>query len=149
MQILGESCLSLDAFTNSKLFRPKDAEELYNLRHASARNVIERIFGVLKRRFRILVHPPEFDMDTQSRLPPALAALHNFIRMNDPDDMAEFGDNVDDPQPGIRADKGQLSEGVPRAAEKRRAKETRDRIAQEMWVQYQAELARRNLEEEE
>jgi hypothetical protein len=77
-------------------------------------------------------------MDTQSRLPPALAALHNFIRKHDPDDIAEFGDDVDDPQPGTCAagrDEGQLLQEVPRAAERQRAKERRDRIAQEMWAQ--------------
>ena len=72
-------------------------EELFNLRHASARNVIEHIFGVLKRRFRILVHPPEYSMDIQARLPPALAALHNFIRIHNPDEIVDIlpPDNVD------------------------------------------------------
>jgi hypothetical protein len=42
-------------------------------------NVVERIFGVLKRRFRILIVPPELDMHWQARLPAALAAIHNFI----------------------------------------------------------------------
>ena len=31
--------------------RPANREELYNLRHSSARNVVERIFGILKRRY--------------------------------------------------------------------------------------------------
>lgn len=30
---------------------PVNPKELYNLRHASAHNVVERIFGVLKQRF--------------------------------------------------------------------------------------------------
>ena len=34
--------------------RPKTAKELYNLRHAKARNVVERVNGCLKRRFKIL-----------------------------------------------------------------------------------------------
>jgi len=34
--------------------RPKNPKELFNLRHASLRNAIERIFGVVKRRFPIL-----------------------------------------------------------------------------------------------
>src|SRR5215471_13726721 len=34
--------------------RPRNEKELYNLRHASLRNVIERIFGVSKKRFKIL-----------------------------------------------------------------------------------------------
>jgi hypothetical protein len=91
-------------------------------------------------------------MDIQARLPPALAALHNFIRKHSPDDIADF-DNIDDPQPGARAEgpaaaeEGQLAERLPRAAERWQTNERWDRIAQEMWVQYQAELSRRNLAE--
>jgi hypothetical protein len=60
------------------------------LRHASARNVIEQIFGVLKRRFQILELPPEYDASIQALIPPALAALHNFIRHFDPDKIREY-----------------------------------------------------------
>jgi hypothetical protein len=116
-------------------------EELFNLRHASARNVIERCFGVLKRRFRLLVHPPEYDLDTQARLPPALAALHNFIREHDPDELIDYED-INDPQPGARAD-GSLATGTARAAEKAQVNTRRDQIAQNMWAQYQEELERR------
>ena len=35
-------------------FRLANHEELFNLRHASARNVVERVFGVLKKRWGIL-----------------------------------------------------------------------------------------------
>ena len=35
--------------------RPQNKEELFNLRHSSLRNAIERIFGVIKKRFPILV----------------------------------------------------------------------------------------------
>jgi len=60
-------------------YRPADTDELFNLRHASARNVIEQIFGVLKRCFRILVYAAEIDMDLQAHIPAALAAIHNFM----------------------------------------------------------------------
>jgi len=40
--------------------KPENKEELFNLRHAQLRNIIERIFGILKRRFRILRTPPEY-----------------------------------------------------------------------------------------
>ena len=109
-----------------------------------ARDLIERIFGVLKWCFCILVHPLQFDMDLQARLPPVLTALHNFIRKHDPDDIADF-DDVEDPQPGACAEgpgeEGQLAEGLPRVAERRQTNERWDRIVQEMWVQYQAELS--------
>ena len=66
---------------------PCNPSELFNLRHASARNDVERIFGVLKQHFQVLRDPPEYDMDTQTLIPPALAALHNFIRQYDPDEI--------------------------------------------------------------
>ena len=56
-------------------------KELFNLQHASTCNIIECICGVLKQQFHILVHPPEYNMDVQAHLPPALAPLHNFIHM--------------------------------------------------------------------
>jgi hypothetical protein len=77
----------------------------------------------------ILVHPLQFDMDIQAHFPPALAALHNFIRKHNPDDIADFN-NVEDPQPGACAggpaavEEGQLAEGLPRAAERRQTNET-------------------------
>ena len=58
-------------------------EELFNLRHASAHNVIEHIFGVLKCRFRILLLAPEYSLEIQARIPAALCAVHNFIWVHD------------------------------------------------------------------
>ncbi|XP_025983340.2 protein ALP1-like [Glycine max] len=43
---------------------PQNYKELFNLRHASARNVIERSFGVLKKRWSILRTPSFFDIKT-------------------------------------------------------------------------------------
>ena len=125
---------------------PANAEELFNLRHASLRNVIERIFGVVKRRFRILVHPPEFDMDIQARTPAALAAIHNFIRVHDPEDLADYDDTYD-LQPGQRVERvaatGQLSSGLTGRVEREQAGLERDKMAERMWTQYQQELKRR------
>lgn len=59
--------------------RPRNPKELYNRRHSSLRNVVERAFGVLKRRWRLLDAPREFAMDTQVDLVYALAALHIWI----------------------------------------------------------------------
>ena len=61
-------------------------EELFNLCHASARNVIEHIFGMLKYRFQILHLAPEYSMDIQAHIPAALAAIHNFIHGHKVDD---------------------------------------------------------------
>ncbi|KAH9086350.1 hypothetical protein LEN26_020207 [Aphanomyces euteiches] len=59
--------------------RPQNSKELYNLRHAQLRNWIERIFGVLKKRFRILESPPEYPFSCQVDLVYSLCALHNLI----------------------------------------------------------------------
>ena len=40
------------------IISPTTPQELFNLRHASARNIVERIFGILKNRFAILQHNP-------------------------------------------------------------------------------------------
>src|SRR5690349_4464280 len=62
--------------------RPQDYKELFNLRHSQARNVIERIFGILKKRFPIIVQAPEFSLSMQSKLVIACCVLHNFIRVS-------------------------------------------------------------------
>ncbi|CAJ2650427.1 uncharacterized protein LOC123904698 [Trifolium pratense] len=54
--------------------------ELFNLRYASLRNVIERIFGVFKSRFTIFKSAPPFPFKAQAELVLACAALHNFLR---------------------------------------------------------------------
>ena len=73
----------LDQFPIS---RPLDCEELFNLRHAQARNAVEHIFGVFKRRFKLLASAPEYSLKMQARFIPALAAVHNFIQIHEPSD---------------------------------------------------------------
>ena len=53
--LLGDSGYACDYFLMTPLRNPQTAQERrYNLSHARTRNVIERLFGVLKRRFPIL-----------------------------------------------------------------------------------------------
>ena len=59
---------------------PRNASELFNLRHASLMNVIERIFGVFKSRFTIFKTTPPFSFQIQAELVLACADLHNFLR---------------------------------------------------------------------
>ncbi|KAH6760558.1 nuclease HARBI1-like protein [Perilla frutescens var. frutescens] len=59
---------------------PRNASELFNLHHASLRNVIERIFGVFKSRFTIFKTAHPFPFQTQAELVMACACLHNFLR---------------------------------------------------------------------
>ena len=65
--------------------RPRNEQELFNLRHSSLCNIIKHIFGVLKRQWHILDSPPEYNMHIQARVPAALCAVHNFIQHFDAD----------------------------------------------------------------
>ncbi|KAL0408423.1 UNVERIFIED_CONTAM: hypothetical protein Sradi_1776700 [Sesamum radiatum] len=67
---------------------PKNREELFNLKHSSARNVIEMAFGLLKICWEILSQ--SFNpIDVQNIIIMACCLLHNFIRNEMPDDPFE------------------------------------------------------------
>jgi hypothetical protein len=66
---------------------PKGIEETFNYAHSSLRNVIERAFGVLKMKWRILLDVPSFPMHKQSKIIIACMAIHNFIRESAVADM--------------------------------------------------------------
>jgi hypothetical protein len=53
---------------------------MFNFLHSSIRNVIERSFGVLKQKWRILKDIPSYPPTTQKHIIMACLALHNFIR---------------------------------------------------------------------
>ncbi|KAF9554698.1 hypothetical protein CPC08DRAFT_766532 [Agrocybe pediades] len=99
--------------------RPATKEELYNLRHASARNVVE------------------------PRIPPAVAAVHNFILDHDPDDIYRYREAFSDIDvlPGTY---GVLGTGPARRPEIMRATIRREGIAEDMWRNYQELTAANN-----
>ncbi|KAK4382575.1 hypothetical protein Sango_2860500 [Sesamum angolense] len=68
---------------------PQNKEELFNLKHSSARNVIERTFGLLKVRWGILRSLSFYPIDVQSKIIIACCLLHNFIRNEMPEDPFE------------------------------------------------------------
>ena len=109
-----------------------------------ARNVVERIFGTLKRRFNLMVASPEYSESKQAMFIPALCVLHNFISVydQDPTDM-----------PDVQQQQRPLGTGVPgcpRPAwvseeEELSASVRRNKIAKEMWAGYQQCLKDRGL----
>jgi hypothetical protein len=116
------------------IYRPTTKEELFNLRHSSARNVIERIFGVLKQRFRILHLSPPYSMDIQAQIPAALCCIHNFIRFHDLSEGVLPEDYLD-AHSTHTANWEQAAEEAPTANNNLHAQ--RDLIAHAMWVEYQ------------
>jgi hypothetical protein len=108
---------------------PRGFKELFNYRHSSLRMVIERCFGVLKKRFYVLNGMPRYKLCRQSLIVNACCTLHNFIREVDRNDMffehappVDLGNNVDYPSQYDFSDEAALAMA-----------NTRDHIAQLMW----------------
>jgi hypothetical protein len=137
-------------FSSNVFCSPRNKEELFNLRHVSARNVIERIFGVLNGCFRILLLPAEFSLEVQARIPAALCAIHNFIRTHEPsqpEDDGESGDEVDGDQQ--YPDDDQAMDGAADAGGENldgRAHQMCKEIAEAMWADYQGLMRQRDME---
>jgi len=117
------------------LSRPQNSRELFNFWHAQLRNVIEQIFGVIKKQFQVLLLSQEYLIKMQVCLVPTLAVLHNIIQVYDPNDKVIDEDFI----PDTRDDSQTYSEGIERslsAEEQGRATKHRDDIAQVMWRDY-------------
>ncbi|XP_039063834.1 uncharacterized protein LOC120208686 [Hibiscus syriacus] len=71
--------------------RPENAKELFNLRHSSLRTTVERVFGILKKRFRVLDAEPFWDFQTQIDVVLACTIIHNHIMGVDPNDIINEG----------------------------------------------------------
>ncbi|XP_076892760.1 uncharacterized protein LOC143544563 [Bidens hawaiensis] len=111
---------------------PQNPRELFNLRHASLRNSIERAFGVLKRRFPIIrsTTEPFYSCETQSQIFLACCILHNYLLEVDRD--RELEDEV--AQEVLNAT--QYAEDHAPNAMDDRGEQIRESIANEMWSQY-------------
>ena len=101
------------------------------------RNVIERIFGILKRRFKILKTASEYTMEIQVRLVYALTALHNYIQQEAEIEGLETGleaeteDEEGSEEPDVPV--GSIASPISREMDTKR-----DEIALEMWEAYKA-----------
>ncbi|XP_026417590.1 protein ALP1-like [Papaver somniferum] len=67
---------------------PRTAEELFNMKHCRVRNVIERVFGLLKMRWAIFRGPSWYPVNIHCRFIMACCLIHNLIRREMP--MDEF-----------------------------------------------------------
>jgi hypothetical protein len=135
------------------LHRPNNHKELFNLRHAQLRNVVERIFGVAKNKFAILRDGTDFGERKQADLIIAFIVIFNFVRIFGGKDIQwdpmnwkdlNFDDVAEDADAAGESDEGDLG-GHISSAERRNAEHRRDAIAHEMWNDYQAELRERAM----
>jgi hypothetical protein len=90
--------------------QPVGLKEVFNQAHSSLRNVIERLFEVLKMKWRILLYLPSYDVDKQAKIIVACMALQNFIREHDLDD-SDFELDVQDIGHGSQPSVGEGTSG--------------------------------------
>ncbi|KAI9906535.1 hypothetical protein PsorP6_004473 [Peronosclerospora sorghi] len=111
--------------------RPQNAEELFNLRHSSLRNAVERIFGVLRKRFPILAKGCQYPVKTQVQLVYTLT-IHNFIIKH----SGEY-ELFEEPELISGNDQGEppRDQSVS-VVERREAAVKRENIAKSMWEDY-------------
>jgi hypothetical protein len=112
--------------------KPENSKELFNLRHASLWNIIERIFGVVKRKYQILQQPAEYSIETQTRIILACLGLHNWVRSIE-GEKADFWLDTEkstfiDIQPVVAYPEGTITS--------RKMDKFRDEIAEKMWTDY-------------
>ncbi|GJT69560.1 ALP1-like protein [Tanacetum coccineum] len=78
---------------------PTTTKELYNMKHSSTRNVIERCFGLIKARWAILRDNCYHPIESMPRIIIACCLMHNFIRTKmsqDPIDNEVLMDHTQD-----------------------------------------------------
>ena len=132
--------------------RPANKEELFNLHHASARNVIKHIFSVIKHCFCILLLPPKYSIEVQAFIPIVLCILHNIITShNEPENNSitqdwaasiEWGDGVeeDTSDEEIGFEDGGEAEVEVEEISPINSKALCDTIVEAMWNDYQGHL---------
>ena len=101
------------------------------MRHASLRNVIERIFGIFKSRFLIFKSAPPFPFTTQAELVLACAGLHNFLRKHCRSDA--FPAEVIPPNNDQSNFEEVVHVGALESQQREYANNWRDTIALSMW----------------
>ncbi|PPS08317.1 hypothetical protein GOBAR_AA12330 [Gossypium barbadense] len=113
---------------------PENAKELFNLRHSSLRITIERVFRILKKRFRVLDAEPFWNFQTQVDIVLACCIIHNHIMGVDPSDLLNQG-LYEEPESDLiistLMEREEREEAIEWSAK-------RDEISQTMWTDYMA-----------
>ena len=94
---------------------------------------------MLKRKFKILKLAPKYSIDTQIDLILTLIALFNFIRIEEGDENVDLEDSIEAEEEDIQPSNIQPFQGSNRRG---RMDILRDRIAEDMWKDYQQYINR-------
>ena len=62
--------------------QPTGHKEIFNHAHSSLRSIIERTFGVWKKKWSILRDMPSYSYEKQVKIVIAIMTLHSYIRRN-------------------------------------------------------------------
>jgi hypothetical protein len=100
------------------------------------RNVIERAFGQVKRRFAILRLGSETAIETQARIVLAVCYLSNFIKVREAAEEEAVEDEEENEETVYTEDALAREQRADRRAERAELVQWQDRLAQEMWDQY-------------
>ena len=133
-----QSSVLIPLVHSSLLYSPENRQELFNLRHSSLRNAIERIFGILKNRFKMLTQQLEFPFPVQVKLVKVLCCLHNIIRLIGGDDTfdKEWDIGIANEVLSDISNNDNVSRRAITTAQASEARAKRDEIAVRMWTNY-------------
>ncbi|XP_037448151.1 putative nuclease HARBI1 isoform X1 [Triticum dicoccoides] len=125
--------------------RPRNRRELFNLRHAQLRNHIERIIGIVKKRFPVLKVATHYSPSKQVDISMACCVLHNFIRLHD-GDVSWLNNDTPDIDPHLivdvpTGDENYTSDVGAFNNTREAGNHLRDYIADKLWEDYIARRA--------
>ncbi|KAJ3683127.1 hypothetical protein LUZ60_013354 [Juncus effusus] len=128
----------LKEFSNNLPLTDKD---LFNHRHSSLRTTIERAFGALKNRFKILTSRPFFPYPKQVEIVMACCIIHNFIitHTNGPDSFVPTIEEIEN------ADENDIGEAPTSTYRRQRTTREQQQDARE-WVAIRDNIMRQMWE---
>ncbi|KAL8494052.1 hypothetical protein ACS0TY_025017 [Phlomoides rotata] len=113
---------------------PQNYKEYFNMNHSKARNIIERTFGLMKKRWAILRSPSFYPIKIQNRVILACALIHNFIRNEMPNDPLE------EDQPPDTTNQTHEEEYIDSVHPSQEWSNWRDNLAHEMYSNWRGKM---------